>query len=122
MANLSSFFSSGSSSADPRTYKNYQEYTSPGSYTWTAPAGVTSVRAIVVGGGGSGARGEYNNGGGGGGGFAMGVYTVVPGTNYAVTVGSGGSRPGSGSGGNAGGTSSFASSQERGAGRPEGVG
>ena len=40
---------------DPRQYKNYQEYTSAGSYSFTVPAGVSRIRAIVVGAGGGGA-------------------------------------------------------------------
>lgn len=101
---LSSFIGAGTS--DPRTYTNYQEYTTPGSYTFTVPAGVTSVRAIVIGGGGSGGRcgSSYGGGGGGGGGFAMGVYSVTPGQAIPVTVGIGG--PGYNTYGN-GGTSSF---------------
>lgn len=75
--------------------------------TWTAPAGVTQVRAFVFGGGG----GNYGSGcgstTGGAGGYAVGSYTVVPGTGYAITVGSGGAGVITGTG-VAGGTSSFA--------------
>ena len=83
------------------------------STTWTAPAGVTKVRATVIGGGGGGAGytgqpvQQYN---GGLGGSATGYYTVTPGTVYTITVGSGGT---SASGYNVtagtGGTSSFSS-------------
>ena len=54
-------------------------YTTPGSYTWVAPAGVTSVSVVVVG---AGAR----NGGGGGLGYRN-NYTVVPATSYNLVVG-----------------------------------
>jgi len=37
------------------------EFTSPGSYSWTVPQGVTEISAVCIGGGGDG------NGGGGGG-------------------------------------------------------
>lgn len=63
-------------------------YGVPGTYTWTAPAGVTSVQALVIGGGGGGAD---NGGGGGAGGMVYNAsYSVTPGQSYTVTVGSGG--------------------------------
>lgn len=76
-------------------------YTS-GTATWTAPAGVTKVKATVVGGG-SGAIANGDNYAESVGGFAIGIYTVTPGTGYSVTVGAGGAASA------AGGTSSFAS-------------
>lgn len=72
----------------------------PGTYTWTAPAGVTSVSAVCVGGGGG---GQYINGGarsgasGGGLGWKNNI-TVTPGQSYTVVVGAGGAA-GGGSGG-----------------------
>jgi hypothetical protein len=66
-----------------------QLFTSSGS--WTAPTGVTKVKAIVIGGGGGGARDSCGGGySGAGAGYAIGVYTVTPGTAYTVTVGTGG--------------------------------
>ena len=63
-------------------------YGSPGTYTWTAPSGVTSVKALVIAGGGGGAD---NGGGGGAGGMVYNAaVSVTPGTSYTVTVGSGG--------------------------------
>lgn len=59
-----------------------------GSFTWTAPPGVTSVNYLVVAGGGGG--GGNDGGGGGAGGLLAGTLTVVPGTAYTVTVGGGG--------------------------------
>ena len=38
---------------DPRQYKNTQEFTAAGSYAFTVPAGVSRIRAIVVGAGGA---------------------------------------------------------------------
>ena len=107
MSLLSSFLGSSSSSGgDKRTYKNYQEFTSPGSSTFTVPAGVTKVRAIVIGAGGGGGHSPGAGSGGAGGGFAMGEYTVTPGQNISVTVGSGGSY---GTAGSSGSSSSFGS-------------
>lgn len=98
-------------------------FTTPGTYQWTAPPGVTSVSVIAVGGGGSGAPGWRNNtdrySGGGGGGGGLGYKNnipVIPGNSYTVVVGAGGaavatgnSYSSTGSGAN-GGTSSFNSS------------
>ena len=65
-----------------------QEYTTAGTYTWVAPADVTSVSVVAVGGGGGG-RGYFNppfdyyNGGGGGGGALAyaNKIAVTPGTS-----------------------------------------
>lgn len=66
------------------------EYTTPGTYSWTCPAGVTSVSAVCVGGGGGGGY-QWSSGGGGGGGLGWkNDITVVPGQNYTVVVGAGG--------------------------------
>lgn len=65
--------------------------TSSGS--WTAPAGITSVKVLLVGGGGGGGNGRGNGPGGGGGGGGI-VYhpsaTITPGTTYNITVGAAG--------------------------------
>ena len=59
------------------------EFTTRGSYTWTAPAGVTSVCVVCIGAGGTG--GAY---GGSGGSLAYkNNITVTPGTSYAIEVG-----------------------------------
>ena len=75
-----------------------QAYTTPGSYTWTAPANVTSVDVVCVGGGsGCGGALAYKN-----------DITVVPGTGYSVVVGDGGiNTGGAGISTPAGGDSSF---------------
>jgi len=68
-----------------------QSYTTPGIYSWIAPAGVTSVSVVVVGSGGNGANGEpslgYAGFGGGGGALAYkNNISVTPGTSYTVVV------------------------------------
>lgn len=81
--------------------------------TWTCPAGVTSVQALVVaggGGGGAGATGSQLGGGGGGAGGL--IYStnipVTPGITYPIIVGQGGFAGVTGSGaGTQGGNSSF---------------
>jgi hypothetical protein len=68
-----------------------QNFTSTG--TWTCPAGVTSATIQCWGAGGGGVTtpntASYGGGGGGGGAYASSVITVVPGTNYSVSVGTG---------------------------------
>ena len=69
-----------------------ESFTSTGTTSWTAPAGVQNVEYLVVGGGGGGGNG-YDSGGGGGGAGGMvltGTLSVVAGNSYTVTVGSGG--------------------------------
>lgn len=82
-------------------------YATAGTYTWVAPAGVTSVCVVCVGGGGGG--GSSPSGGAGGGGGALGYknnIAVTPGQGYTVVVGAGG--VGSyNAGGTAGGDSYF---------------
>jgi hypothetical protein len=68
------------------------KFITPGPSTWTAPAGTTSVRYLVVGGGGGGG-GAYDNAGGGGGGGGLvleGTMDVSAGETYNVIVGTGG--------------------------------
>lgn len=73
-------------------------YTTAGTYSWTAPAGVYNVSAVVIGGGG-GSGTMFANGnaqqpavGGGGGGLAwINGIVVYPGQSYTVVVGAGGS-------------------------------
>jgi hypothetical protein len=66
-----------------------EEFTTPGTYSWTAPEGVTLVSVVAVGGG---AGGGYNsNSSGGGGALAWkNLISVVPGLSYTVVVGAGG--------------------------------
>ena len=86
--------------------KGDQEYTTPGTYTFTVPAGVTSLSVVCIGAGG--ASGVCNSGQGGGGGalaYRNGI-SVTPGTTATVIVGGANGR--SGSNGQTGGASSFA--------------
>jgi len=66
-----------------------ESFTTPGTYSWTAPAGVYSVSVVCVG-----AGGTYSPGGGlgatGGGGGALAYannIAVTPGNTYTVVVG-----------------------------------
>jgi hypothetical protein len=87
-----------------------QVFTSSG--TFTVPAGVTAVKATVIGAGGGGGGTASGNsacgGGGGGGGGTSYVYVtgLTAGGTVTVTVGTAGTG-GSGGAGGAGGTSSF---------------
>ena len=66
-------------------------YTTPGTYTWVAPACVTSVAAVAVGGGGGGRGWQYNACGARGGVLAYrNGASVTPGASYTVVVGVGG--------------------------------
>jgi sugar lactone lactonase YvrE len=65
----------------------------PGTYSWTAPPGVTSVCAVCVGGGGGAGYNENGASGAGGGGLGWkNNIPVVPGQSYTVVVGAGGLR------------------------------
>lgn len=70
---------------------NNQAYTTPGTYTFTVPAGVTSLSVVGVGGGGGGAQNTTAPSGGGGGmlGFTNNI-AVTPGETFTVVVGAGG--------------------------------
>ncbi len=61
-----------------------------GSYTWTAPVGVTKVMIECWGAGGGGQREGVGSNGGGGGGYSKGIYRINPGSIYQVKVGAGG--------------------------------
>jgi hypothetical protein len=85
-------------------------FITPGTPTWTCPAGVTQVYAEVWGSGGSGASGSGsgNGGGGGGGEYAAGFVAVTPGNVYNLVVAAGGAGVGvTGTNGNPGASSSF---------------
>ena len=66
-------------------------YGSPGDFTWTAPAGVTKISAVLIGGGGGTSNSSCQSGGGGGALAWKNNITVVPGQSYNLTVGVGGS-------------------------------
>jgi hypothetical protein len=75
------------------------EFITPGTYTWVAPAGITTVSVVAVGGGGAGFNTWANAAGAGGGlGWKNGI-SVTSGTSYTVQVGAGGVKNG-GAGGN----------------------
>jgi hypothetical protein len=62
-------------------------YDIPGTYTWTAPVGITSVSAVVIGGGGA---ADFSLYGGEGGALAWkNSIPVIPGEDYTVSVGNG---------------------------------
>lgn len=90
-------------------FSNMQAFTSSG--TFTVPAGVTRVKVTVIGGGGgAGYNSTYASGGGGSGGRSVGVVTgLTQGQQITVTVGAGGTSPGTAGNGTGGGTSSFGS-------------
>jgi uncharacterized repeat protein (TIGR02543 family) len=104
----------------PSTLNTYTLTGSPGSNTWVAPEGVTSVTYLIVGGGGSGGAAGDGGGGGGGGGITTGTVGVTPGTGYNVYVGAGGG--GSGASGAASGFSSLTASGGGGGGSDSGSG
>ena len=71
-----------------------QAFTTAGTYSWTAPTGVTSVCVVCVGGGGAGPtyltdNNKQKSGHGAGLGWKNNI-TVVPGQSYTVVVGAGG--------------------------------
>lgn len=77
----------------------------PGTHSWTAPEGVTSICILCIGGGAGGHKGASPSGGGGAGGLGYkNSYSVTPGNTYEVYVGYGGyakvEYSGSGAGGN----------------------
>ncbi|MFA5086693.1 MAG: hypothetical protein WC470_00025 [Candidatus Paceibacterota bacterium] len=101
-------------------------FTTPGTCTYTVPAGVSSIEVFVMGGGGGGGGGCSGvsststccSGSGGNGGGAAKIshqmVSVTPGQQYEITVGAGGAGSGAGSiygitGGSSGASSSFGS-------------
>lgn len=87
-----------------------QAYTSSGTFTFTVPAGCTSISAVCIGGGGGGggsdARSEGMQGGAGGA-LCYGTIPVTPGESLTVTVGNGGNGGGQGNNGSNGGNTSI---------------
>ncbi len=71
------------SSDGPAVGYGEAEYTTPGTYQWTCPAGITNVSVVCIG-----AGGGDRNGGGGGLGWKNNI-PVIPGTSYTVEVGAG---------------------------------
>jgi hypothetical protein len=78
-------------------------YRTPGTYSWTCPAGITKINIICIGAGGGGGYGANGGSGGGGGGVGWkNQFTVVPGNVYTVAVGAGGEAPYASAGQNGG--------------------
>ena len=103
-------------SAFPPVAGQSQVYSTPGTYTFIVPAGVTLLKTARVwgaGGGGAGSSGSGNAGSGGAGaGYCEGPIVVVPGQSITVTVGAkgtGGAGGGSPQNGGNGGASSVGS-------------
>jgi len=67
-------------------------YTTPGTYSFTVPEGITSVSALCVGGGGGAAGSGAARAGaaGGGGGLVYGSFAVTPGETLNIFVGASG--------------------------------
>jgi hypothetical protein len=85
--------------------QNFATYITPGTYTWTVPAGVTKVIVECWGAGAGGADANVNTPkAGSSGGYGKGIYSVSAGQNITVTVGAGGTTGYNHSGG---GSSSF---------------
>jgi len=73
-----------------------ESFTTPGTYTFTVPSGVSTISAVAVGGGGGGSTSTspsngFSGGGGGGGGLGWATIPVTPGETLSVVVGAGGS-------------------------------
>ena len=89
-SNINDSMKSGTS-----TPGNVVDFTTPGTYSWTVPLGVTSLNVLCIGGGGGGGTsklpdGSSGGGGGGGGGIKSGTFGVNPGQTVTVIVGAGG--------------------------------
>ena len=85
---------------DDTSVLGQEQWTTPGTYSWTCPDDVTSVCAVAIGGGGGGggtATGANAAGGIGGTGGGLGYknnISVTPGQSYTVVVGAGGASNG----------------------------
>lgn len=87
-----SAYSASSNSVTTPAASNSQTFSSPGTYSWTAPAGVTSVSVVAVGSGGPNTVlgylcQKYNAAGGGAGLGYRNNISVNPGCTYTVVVG-----------------------------------
>ncbi len=86
-------------------FSNMQVFSTPGSFSWTAPAGVTKVKVECWGGGQGGSSGGFS---GNGGNYACSILSVTGGQSYNLTVGNGGQgNTNSNSASRNGGSSSF---------------
>ena len=80
----------------PSTYKSGEcaSYTTPGSYSWVAPAGITSVSVVAVGGGGGGRGAPTANYGGLGGASIFSTSAVLQAGGGGANGGTGGTSAG----------------------------
>ena len=80
--------------------QNQVAYTTPGSYTWTVPSGVTVINVVAIGGGGGGGgSGAASSSTGGSGAEVTSVLAVQPGDTVVIYVAGGGSSTMEGGGG-----------------------
>ena len=82
--------SQNSESIEVVASQGQQAYTTSGTYSWTAPNGVTSVSVVCVGGGGGNNDTSWSGGGGGGALAYANNISVTPGQSYTVEVGAAG--------------------------------
>ena len=86
--------STGSSSTNtsqlPTLYQSPRTYSTPGTYNFKVPPGITSICVEVWGAGGGGYSTLNIASGGGGGGYGYQCLSVLPGANYTLTIGAGG--------------------------------
>ena len=78
-------YSGSSNSITTSAAIGQQAYTTAGTFSWVAPAGVTSVSVVAVGGGGAYDGGSFSGGGGGALAYKNNISTT-PGNSYTVIV------------------------------------
>lgn len=83
---MSTGSSSVNSSQLPTLYQSPKTYSTPGTYTFKVPPGITYICVEVWGAGGGGYY-YQGIGNGGGGGYGYQCLSVVPGTNYTLNIG-----------------------------------
>lgn len=105
----SAFFLQGSGSGVTNVVRGSQTFSTPGSYNFTVPDGVSLITCYLFGAGGGGGGGgktdgtaNFAGGGGGGGAFALRMLQVTPGGNLTIYVGAGGNGGNVGQVGNGG--------------------
>lgn len=82
--------SSGTNASWGTITQNSTTYTTPGTYSWTAPTGIYIVKVSMVAGGAQGGAQSPGTGGGSGAWIEDINMNVVPGNSYTVVVGAGG--------------------------------
>lgn len=107
-ASITAGYYSGGQAAAPGS--GSVSFTTPGSFSWTVPSGVTRIWVAIVGGGGGGGGGyssTYTGGGGGGSPQAWVLAQVNPFDTIPIVIGQGGAGGAVGAAGSAGGASSI---------------